>query len=874
VVAWQRGNARRVVVFERAQTPLARRGAAGRVLIGSPGEGVAVVTPGELLAPGKPKLRSDIIMTRQGDAANASVVAKDPRTTQFFRIRAAEHFIAGQLDGQTSLDVIRQRTEQHFGAALSSETLTRFVRTLQDHGLLETDHVRRGSRSHSRLKGSLLYLRFKVLDPDRFLARTVRPLGPLFSATFVVLSLALVAIGVATFASNFREIGRDLVRLFSVQSLVVAWILVILVGAVHEFAHGLACKRFGGEVHDIGIFLIYFNPAFYCDVSDAWLFPQKWKRLVVTLVGPYLEMVLWALGVITWRLTDPDNLVNSMALIVVAATGLKIFLNLNPLLKLDGYYLLSDSLDVPNLRQRSFDYLRNWRTRRGRSPEAAAVSHRERIIYLLYGSLASLYSFGTLWFVAERLGGTLIPRFQGWGPLLFLVLFGVRLRNRLRRLFGRSSAFRPERKPDEATPRARRGRVAVAVLAVAVVGSLVVKMELRVGGEFRVLPTRNADVRAEVEGLVAEVYVREGMRLQRGDLVARLSDRDLVAELRKTEAQIAEKQAQLRMLRIGPRPEEIAVAEKEVATAEARAAGSARRYEEAGRMRGEKLVRQETTVAKAEERLKYKRSNRDRMRALLAKDMVSVKDFEQAEEEAVVKEKELDEARSELQITLADDLAELRKEMALAETGLAEARGKQAKLLAGSRGEEIEAKEAEIARLATQKRHLEQQVLLTEIPSTITGLVTTPERQLRELIGQHVNKGDLLASVHQLDTITAEIALSEKDVGDVATGQQVAVKVRSYPSLTFEGTVTSVAAMVRTGGVTPGVKPAAAAAPVPEEGGGDRVILVTTEIGNQSMLLKPEMSGRAKISCGEQPVLAVLTRRLARIVRVEFWSWW
>jgi putative peptide zinc metalloprotease protein len=873
MVAWQRGNARRAVVFERAQTPLARRGAAGSVLIGSPGAGVAVVTPGELLAPGKPKFRSDIIMTRQGDAANAAVVAKDPRTTRFFRIRAAEHFIAGQLDGQTSLDVIRQRTEQHFGAALSPETLTQFVRTLQDHDLLETHHVRRGSRSHSRLKGSLLYLRFKVLDPDRFLAGMVRPLGPLFSATFVVLSLALIAIAAATFASNTHEVGRDLVRLFSVQSLVVAWILVVLVGAVHEFAHGLACKRFGGEVHDIGIFLIYFNPAFYCDVSDAWLFPQKWKRLVVTLVGPYLEMVLWAFGVITWRLTDPDNLVNSMALIVVAATGLKIFLNLNPLLKLDGYYLLSDSLDVPNLRQRSFDYLRNWRTRRGQSPEAAPVSHRERIIYLLYGSLASLYSFGTLWFVAGRLGGTLIPRFHEWGLLLFLVLFGVRLRNRLRPLlFGRSSAFRPERKPDEATPRARRGRVAVAVLAVAVVGSLVVKVELRVGGEFRVLPTRNADVRAEVEGLVAEVYVREGMRLKRGDLVARLWDRDLVAELRKTEAQITEKQAQLRMLRIGPRPEEVAVAENEVATAEARAVGSARRYEEAKRMRGEKLVRQETTVTKAEERLKYKRSNRDRMRALLASAMVSLKDFEQAEEDAVVKEKELDEARSELQITLADDLAELRKEMALAETGLAEARGKQARLLAGFRGEEIEAKEAEIARLATQKRHLEQQVLLTEIPSTITGLVTTPERQLRELIGQHVNKGDLLASVHQLDTITAEIALSEKDVGDVATGQPVAVKVRSYPSLTFEGTVTSVAAMVRTGGVTPGVKPAAA--PVPEEGGGDRVILVTTEIENQSMLLKPEMTGRAKISCGEQPLLTVLTRRLARIVRVEFWSWW
>ena len=108
----------------------------------------------------------------------------------------------------------------------------------------------------------------------------------------------------------------------------------------------------------------------------------------------------------------------------------------------------------------------------------------------------------------------------------------------------------------------------------------------------------------------------------------------------------------------------------------------------------------------------------------------------------------------------------------------------------------------------------------------------------------------------------------------MATGQRVAVKVRAYPSRTFEGAVTSVAATVRTGGVPPGVNATAAAAPVPVEGGGDRVVLVTTEIENASMLLKPEMTGRAKISCGERPVFSVLTRGLARVIRVEFWSWW
>src|SRR2546430_17635960 len=144
------------------------------------------------------------------------------------------------------------------------------------------------------------------------------------------------------------------------------------------------------------------------------------------------------------------------------------------------------------------------------------------------------------------------------------------------------------------------------------------------------------------------------------------------------------------MLRIGPRPEEIAMAREEIATAEARVRGSARRYEEAKRMRAEKLVQQEATVASAEQLLKFKRSNLERIRSLRDVQLVSPKELEQAEEDVVVKQKEFDEARGARQITLADDLADVRKELALAETGLAEAKGKLAKLLAGPRPAGIE----------------------------------------------------------------------------------------------------------------------------------------------------------------------------------------
>src|SRR5256885_9658255 len=142
-------------------------------------------------------------------------------------------------------------------------------------------------------------------------------------------------------------------------------------------------------------------------------------------------------------------------------------------------------------------------------------------------------------------------------------------------------------------------------------------------------------------------------------------------------------------------------------------AHSARRYDEARRQRAENLVKQEATLASGEQLLKYKRSNLERIRALRDLQLVSLKEIEQAEEDAVVKQKEFDEARGALQITLADDLAEVRKELALATNGVAEAKGKLAKLLAGCRRGGDEGQEARGGVPRATRRHLEEHLRIT-----------------------------------------------------------------------------------------------------------------------------------------------------------------
>ncbi len=132
---------------------------------------------------------------------------------------------------------------------------------------------------------------------------------------------------------------------------------LILSLSIHEFAHAVTCKHFGGQVHEMGFMLIYFQPAFYCNVSDAWLFPLKRQRLWVSFAGAYAEMVVAAIAAFVWIFASAGSWAHFVSLLVVFTSGLKTLFNLNPLIKLDGYYLLSDALSVPNLRQRSLGYL-------------------------------------------------------------------------------------------------------------------------------------------------------------------------------------------------------------------------------------------------------------------------------------------------------------------------------------------------------------------------------------------------------------------------------------------------------------------------------------------------------------------------------------
>jgi multidrug resistance efflux pump len=379
---------------------------------------------------------------------------------------------------------------------------------------------------------------------------------------------------------------------------------------------------------------------------------------------------------------------------------------------------------------------------------------------------------------------------------------------------------------------------------------------LKVSGDFRIMPGHNADVRAQVDGIIAEVYGSEGDAVRVGDVIVRLDDRDYTTELGKTDSEIAERRARLEMLEAGPRREELELARTELETATIRYQSADRLYGEAQRFRGAEIARSQTSVEKAEHRLEFARNELGRRRTLFESALVSRQALEESEELVAIRQKELGEAQGSAEMVVAGDMSNAQRERDLARQEFGRAQGRLRVLLAGSRPEEIKATQAEISRLTAHRAYLQQQLRLVKVSTPASGVIATPK--LKERLGERIGRGDLIAKVYEQRTVTAEIMIAERDIGEIRVGQPVVLKARAFPDTSFSSHITAIAPV----------------AVEDSNGLGGRAIRVMAEIDNGSRLLKSEMTGKAKISAGWRRLFDVATRRFARYIRVEFWSWW
>lgn len=762
-----------------------------------------------------PRFRDDLIVSRQEFEKVTYYVIKDPVTRRFFRVKEFEYFIARNLDGETAPEDIASRFQDRFAIPLPLDTLDKFIGRLEGLGFLQSEaserELARLQHQKRTLPGRLLFIKLKGFDPDQILNRLLRRTRFFFTPYFLAFSSLVILLAALITIGSWADLGYSLTGIFKIATLFEVWVAIFLVILLHEFAHGLTCKYFGGEVHEMGFLLLYFQPCFYCNVSDAYLFAEKSKRLWVTFAGAYCQIFVWALATLLWRITALDTGLNGFLFVVVITSGVTVLFNFNPLIKLDGYYLLADYLEIPNLRKKAFDYLSALLKRRllSRGDMEIRITPRARRVYACYGILSLLYSALLLGFIAVKVERFLVTQLGGGGFILFLLLVLLIMGKTLGKVLSGVWRFFIWQKEKLLKP--KRIILYCIVLAGLVLLLALVKAELKIGSPCEIKALEHFAITSGPDGTITSellqggseekksvnllrlfsddytslnlsTKVKQGDMVRPGDIVAELSSPSYLSDLAQTTAALGKAEDYYQLLEKGARDEAIQQAKDK--------------------------------VAEIQSELKLKETELSRLSGLHKKNMISNQELERVQTEVSVLSNRLKIAKNELKM-----------------------------MQNGARPEELSMASAEINQLQAKAKFLKDQISASQIKSPIRGVVTSIS-----------STGNLL-SIANLDTMLVSIKVSEKDLDVLKEGLPVKLKVRSYPFRSFWGKVSRISQTAQVDGPT-------------------RIFPVSCKMENSGHLLKPGMTGYAKVYCGKLRLASLLTRRIIRYLRVEVWSWW
>jgi putative peptide zinc metalloprotease protein len=319
------------------------------------------------------KKRHDVEVTAQRYEGRSFHVVKDPINLKYYRFNEQEYFVFNSLDGNLTLDQVQKSFENSFRPdRLTLEDLEGFARQLVQSGLVHHESANSGRELYEkRLKQrrlrrfaavtNILYIKLPLLDPDRLLNWLFRKTSWIFTNAFLFISVVFMLCAVGLVVFKFQVFWDKLPsyhEFFRFRTLLYMWISLGFVKVIHEFGHGLSCKAFGGECHQMGFLFMCFSPSMFCNVSDAWTLANKWQRMLISFAGIYVELMIAAAATFVWWYTPHWPFVNNIALCLMTLCSVSTFLfNANPLMRFDGYYILADWLEVPNLREKSNRFL-------------------------------------------------------------------------------------------------------------------------------------------------------------------------------------------------------------------------------------------------------------------------------------------------------------------------------------------------------------------------------------------------------------------------------------------------------------------------------------------------------------------------------------
>jgi putative peptide zinc metalloprotease protein len=490
-------------------------------------------------------MRSHVDIHRHSYRGTIWFVLQDHSSGRSHRLTPAAYAFIGLMDGKRSVQELWDLCNEHSGAdAPTQDDVIRLLGQLHaadalicdvppDTGELFRRFQRQRRQTWRQRLWTPLAVRIPLFDPDHFLDRTAFLVRPLFGWFGALLWLAVVTAGLVLAGLNWPALSENVVdRALAPQNLLLLWLVYPLVKAVHELGHAYATKIYGGEVHEIGVMFLVLVPVPYVDASAASSFPDKRQRMVVGAIGIGVEMLLAAVAVFVFAYATVGP-VHAVAYNVILIGGVStVLFNGNPLLRFDGYYVLADALELPNLSQRANRYLGYLIQRYAYGSREASfpdTDRRARTWFIFYGIASFCYRLSIFIAIIILLGS----RFFVVGVLLLIWASASQVIIPIGKAFSFLSS----------SPRLQRNRpraVAVTALAVglAALFLFVMPFPLRTVAEGITWPSERSQIRAGTDGFIGRLVVANGSQVEAGQPLIEAYDPFLDARVDVLEAQL------------------------------------------------------------------------------------------------------------------------------------------------------------------------------------------------------------------------------------------------------------------------------------------------------------------------------------------------
>lgn len=523
------------------------------------------------------EMRKDLVIKRIDYGGVGYWVVKDPAGLKYYRLQQEQYEVLRLLNSERSLEEIREgmlkvmptvRLQlsdiQHLITDLHEKGLVYSNREGQGAALLKKNWEEKKKKFWNTLR-SLLYLRLPGWDPHK----TLIVIHPFFKWLFTPLGVGIyLAIVVSAWLllgvqfDTFRQQLPHFQSFFGWPNLIWLWVTLACCKIIHEFGHGLSCKHFGGECHEMGVMLLVFSPCLYCDVSDSWMLRNKWHRIVIGAAGMYIEVLLSAFAIFVWWYTKQGLLHNLALNIFFVTTITTVIFNANPLMRFDGYYMMSDFLEIPNLRPKADKLLReyfSWYCLGIESKPDPFMPETGRAWFILFAITAGIYRWFVVVAITIFLYTVLKPyKLQSIGATMAVFSLCTIVGSMFYNLYQIVSAPRIE-------PMSRPKIIfSLTVLFSVVVGGLLIPIPWHLEASFIIEPQEVQHVYLKTPGQLLEVKVRPGDVVEKDQVVAILRNQEMEDEKRKLEVQLSvqeeEKVTQIRLRDEG----QVLVAEKRI----------------------------------------------------------------------------------------------------------------------------------------------------------------------------------------------------------------------------------------------------------------------------------------------------------------------